>query len=96
MNQNWRITSGATRLVLTLSVKGFGTVKKLQAAMADMRGVSSIQRRSFKKGVAIFDVNVKTGADNFANSLDGLKVGKRKKVEVTGIDGETISASVGR
>jgi hypothetical protein len=34
--------------------------------------------------------------ENFANSLDGLKVGKRKKIEITGVDGETINASLGR
>ena len=43
-------------------------------------------------GVAVFDVNVKA-ASNFANA-DGLKVGR--KIEITGIDGETISASLGR
>ena len=64
--------------------------------MSDMRGVTAVNRRSLKKGVAVFDVEVKTGAENFANSLDGLKVDKRKKVEITGVDGETIKASLGR
>ena len=35
----------------------------------------------------MFDVNVKAGVENFANSLDGLKVG-RKKVKITGVDGD--------
>ena len=88
-------TSGATRIVLTVKGVKFRSAKQLKAAMGEMRGVSSIQRRSLKRGVAVFDVNVKAGVENFANSLDGLKVG-RKKIEITGVDGETISASLGR
>ena len=88
-------TSGATRIVLTVKGVKFRSAKQLKAAMAEMRGVDSINRRSLKRGVAVFDVNVKAGVENFANSLDGLKVG-RKKVEITGVDGETISASLGR
>ena len=88
-------TSGATRIVLTVKGVKFRSAKQLKAAMAGMRGVSSVNRRSVKRGVAIFDVNVKAGAENFANSLDGLKVG-RKRVEVMGVDGETINASLGR
>ena len=88
-------TSGATRIVLTVKGVKFRSAKQLKAAMGEMRGVSSIQRRALKRGVAVFDVNVKAGVENFANSLDGLKVG-RKKIEITGVDGETISASLGR
>ena len=88
-------TSGATRIVLTVKGVKFRSAKQLKAAMAEMRGVDSINRRSLKRGVAVFDVNVKAGVENFANSLDGLKVG-RKKVEITGVDGETINASLGR
>ena len=88
-------TTGATRIVLTVRGVKFRSAKQLKAAMADMRGVDSINRRSLKRGVAVFDVNVKAGVENFANSLDGLKIG-RKKVEITGVDGETISASLGR
>ena len=88
-------TTGATRIVLTVKGVKFRSAKQLKAAMADMRSVDSINRRSLKRGVAVFDVNVKAGVENFANSLDGLKVG-RKKVEITGVDGETINASLGR
>jgi hypothetical protein len=89
-------TSGATRIVLTVKGLKFRSAKQLKAAMAGMRGVDSVNRRSLKRGVAVFDVNVKAGVENFANSLDGLKVGKRKKIEITGVDGETINASLGR
>jgi hypothetical protein len=88
--------SGATRIVVTVSGVKFRSAKALQAKMSDMRGVTAVNRRSLKKGVAVFDVEVKTGAENFANSLDGLEVSKRKKVEITGVDGETIKASLGR
>jgi len=89
-------TSGATRIVLTVKGLKFRSAKQLKAAMAGMRGVDSVNRRSLKRGVAVFDVNVKAGVENFANGLDGLKVGKRKKIEITGVDGETINASLGR
>ena len=51
-------TSGATRIVLTVKGVKFRSAKQLKAAMGEMRGVSSIQRRSLKRGVAVFDVNV--------------------------------------
>ncbi len=89
-------TSGATRIVLTVKGLKFRSAKQLKSAMSEMRGVASVNRRSLKRGVAVFDVNVKAGVENFANSLDGLKVGKRKKIEITGVDGETINASLGR
>ena len=89
-------TSGATRIVLTVKGLKFRSAKQLKSAMSGMRGVASVNRRSLKRGVAVFDVNVKAGVENFANSLDGLKVGKRKKIEITGVDGETINASLGR
>jgi hypothetical protein len=41
------------------------------------------------------DVEVQANAENFANAFDGLKVG-RKKIEITGVDGEAVTATLGR
>jgi hypothetical protein len=88
-------TSGATRIVLTVTGVKFRSAKRLKAAMANLRGVGAINRRSLKRGKVIFDVSVKANPENFANSLDGLKIG-RKKIEVTGVDGETVTATLAK
>jgi hypothetical protein len=88
-------TGGTTRIVLTITGVKFRSAKALSKALSNMRGVKSVVRRSLKRGTVKLDVEVKASTDNFVNAFDGLKVG-RKKIEITGVDGETVTATLGR
>ena len=90
-------SSSGVRITLTITGVKFRDVKKVKAMLSNMRGVKSVKKRGFsgKKRRVKFDVQVKTSADNFANALDGKKVGRRA-FEVTELRGEVIEVDLGK
>ncbi|MAO84308.1 MAG: hypothetical protein CMH50_10585 [Myxococcales bacterium] len=98
LTKTWSSEStNGVRITLTITGVKFRDVRKAKAMLSNMRGVKSVKKRSFsgKKRRVKFDVHVKTSADNFANVLDGKKLGRRA-LEVTELRGEVIEADLGK
>jgi len=85
------------RLVMNVNgVSGFSEVQNFKNVLAEsINGVREVRPGRFASGKAQFDVVYVGSTDDFAEKLDG-KAFKGKKVNVTGVTGNTIEVQLGK
>ncbi|MEW5848086.1 MAG: flagellar assembly protein T N-terminal domain-containing protein [Myxococcota bacterium] len=79
--------TGTKRVQMHVTVANFGALQKfIKALPEDVRGVASVQQRSFKGGKAVLDVELEGGDTNYlASELSAKKIGGAA-VEVNGVN----------
>lgn len=88
---------GASRIRMTVSkIDGFKILSELKQHLANVRGVQSIDQKSFKDGTADIDLRVDGGdTEALAGDLEARPLGK-VKVRVTGVTANTISVEIAK
>lgn len=67
----------ASKVSVTVhGIKNFAAAKKFSKTVESSVANAQATRRSLKKGVAVYDIDVDGGADALAENIDGKKVGK--------------------
>jgi hypothetical protein len=86
--------SGAKRVQVLATVANFGALQKFITALpADVRGVKSVQQRSFKAGKAVLDVELEGDTNYLAAELSAKKIGGAA-VEVTAVNADRIEVEL--
>lgn len=87
--------TGTKRVQLMVTVPNFGALGKFEKGLQDdVKGVTTVTRRSFNKNKAVLDVELEGGDTNYlANELSTKKIGGAS-VEVTGVMTDKLEAEV--
>ena len=78
------------RLVIA-KIMSIGDLSSAKSSLANVRGVQSVDQKSFKDGTADIDLRLDGGdTEAFAGDLDGKQLGKMK-VKVVGYTPNTVN-----
>lgn len=88
-------STGAKRVQVRAKVSNFAALQKFVKSLPDeVRGVSSVQQRSFKGGNAILDIELEGGDTNYlAGELSSRKVGG-SGIDVLGVNGDVLEIEI--
>lgn len=88
---------GTTRVRVRVSgVDSFGALSDLKAVLASsVRGVQSVDQKSFKQGSAELDVQVEGSAESLATELDDKRI-KKRRLKVTGLTANTLELEISK
>ncbi len=93
------VETGGTQIIqiIVYNIRGFSDLEFLEKSLMDSQhgipGLSQLYRRSFEKGIAIFDAQIKGESDVIAHAIQ-KKIFKRYKVVVTGTSQNVIKLTI--
>lgn len=92
--KRWRsdIHGGARIKVKLKGIRGMKHLRRIKAVIKDMRGVSAIYQRDYRKGSAVLEVDYKGKAEDLAIALEDNQAGLN--ISIIGITQNTINARV--